>query len=307
MKVLVTGASGFLGNTVINPLIQRGHEIVALNRRTIDQNKVKVSWVKGDIHSPAEIDTIIKTEKPEGLLHLAWDTTHGNYWNSNRNLCWTAASLYLAESFIRHGGKRIVVAGTSAEYKWGHNRLLEENKSEFSPDSLYGINKYSLREIIQASTILNDVSWAWGHIFNIFGPGEKRERLIPRVIVKLLNDEKIIFDDGMLYRDFLYVDDAGSAFAALFDCNVQGSVNIASGKAISVRYLVQTIAKILGKPGLVQFDEHKSLTTEPAYVVGSVERLRKEVRWSPEINFYQRLQYTCDWWKNSIKENIEEI
>lgn len=304
MKVLVTGASGFLGNTVIKPLIRRGHDIVVLSRLPVDKRSVKdsISWVKGDIHSPAEIEKIIKDEKPDGLLHLAWDTTHGNYWSSNKNLRCTAASLYLAESFIRHGGKRIVVAGTSAEYKWGRNQLLDEKKSEFSPDSLYGVSKHSLREIIQASAIQNDVSWAWGHIFNIFGPGEKKDRLIPRVIVKLLNNKEVIFDDGMLYRDFLYVDDAGSAFAALFDCNVQGSVNIASGKAITVRYLVQTIAKIIGKPDLVQFDGNKTSIAEPAYVVGSVKRLRKEVAWSPKEDFYQRLQSTCDWWRNSIEE-----
>ncbi|MFW2440689.1 MAG: NAD-dependent epimerase/dehydratase family protein [Arenicellales bacterium] len=304
MKVLVTGANGFLGNTVIKPLIERGHDIVALTRSPVDKHSVKyyVSWVKGDIHSPTEIEKIIKDEKPDGLLHLAWDTTHGNYWNSNKNLRWTAASLYLAESFIRHGGKRIVVAGTSAEYKWGQNQLLDENTSEFSPDSLYGINKHSLHEILQASVIQNDVSWAWGHIFNIFGPGEKKERLIPRVIIKLINNEEVLFDDGMLYRDFLYVDDAGSAFAALLDCNVQGSVNIASGKAITVKYLVQTIAKILGKSSLVQFDDNKAPTAEPSYIVGSINKLRREVGWSPNEDFYQQLQSTCDWWRNSLEE-----
>ena len=146
----------------------------------------------------------------------------------------------------------------------------------------------------------NNISWGWGCIFNIFGPLENKERLIPKSIARLLRREKIPFDDGLSYRDFLYVGDAGTAFAAFFKSSVEGVVNIASGQSTSVRYVLQTIADLVDASDLIKFGAVPSNDSEPESVVASVNRLEKEIGWSTKISLRDRLASTCEWWKTTI-------
>ena len=128
MRVLVTGGSGFLGNSLLSALVKDGHEVIALSRNGKPAVEVlrEISWKKSDLLDPLATSEMLNSIRPEGLLHLAWDTSPGTYWNSSQNLRWTGASLYLFEAFAQCGGKRLVVAGTSAEYQWGGEGILDE-------------------------------------------------------------------------------------------------------------------------------------------------------------------------------------
>jgi UDP-glucuronate decarboxylase len=302
LKVLVTGASGFLGRAVTEQLILLGYDVYGLS--TVDHDACgqisKLSWVTADLFSPLDITLLMEKHQFEGLVHLAWDTTHGSYWQSNDNLRWVATSLHLFEAFRIYGGKRIVVAGSSAEYQWGIDPILDENTTKIIPSSLYGVSKNALRSMLESWAPQNNISWGWGCIFNIFGPFEKKDRLIPKNIVRLIRKETIPFDDGLLYRDFLHVDDAGTAFAAFFKSNVEGVINIASGQSTSVRQILQTIAELLDASDLIMFDAVASNDNEPESVIASVDRLKKEIGWSAKISLRDRLASTCAWWKTKI-------
>ena len=115
MKILVTGASGFLGRSVLRPLAERGHEVIAVSQKgeTVGISP-KIKWVRCNLLSHLETKSIIDELRPEGLLHLAWETSHGVYWNSPNNLLWTGSSLNMLEAFSRNGGKRLIIAGSSA-------------------------------------------------------------------------------------------------------------------------------------------------------------------------------------------------
>ena len=302
MKILVTGARGFLGRAVAGQLVKLGHDVYGLS--TVDHNNcdenLKLDWVTADLFSPLEINMIMEKFQFTGLVHLAWDTTPGSYWQSNDNLRWIAASLNLFETFRSHGGKRIIVAGSSAEYQWGKNPVLDEISTPKKPSSLYGVSKNALREVMESWAQLNGISWGWGYIFNIFGPCEKKERLIPKILIKLLHREEIHFDDGLIYRDFLHIDDAGEAFAAFFNSDVEGVVNIASGQSTCVRYILQTIADLVDAPNLIKFGTVSNKHEEPVSVVAAINRLKKEVGWSAKISLQDRLESTCEWWKTTI-------
>jgi len=148
----------------------------------------------------------------------------------------------------------------------------------------------------------NNISWGWGCIFNIFGPLENEDRLIPKSIVRLMRREKILFDDGLLYRDFLHVSDAGEAFAAFFKSKIEGVVNIASGQSTSVRHVLQIIADLLDASDLIKFGEVDINDNEPESVIASVNRLEKEIGWSTKASLRDRLASTCEWWKTTINQ-----
>ena len=286
MKVLVTGATGFVGRNVTVSLERVGHKVVGVGRSRLD------------LLNPAAVETFLEAERVEGLVHLAWDTTPGAYWETPENLKWAAASLFLLESFARHGGQRAVVAGTSAEYQWGGDADLDETCSSLRSASLYGVSKDSLRRLLEFWSPRAGVSLGWARIFCPFGPHEKSERLIPRLISRLQEGERIPFDSGSLIRDFLHVVELGDAFAALFDSEVQGAVNLASGEALTIREVVTIIGEVLGRLNQIEFNTLTDPEGQAPRIVASVERLRNEVNWCPSLTTRKRLAETCEWWVN---------
>ena len=292
MKVLLTGANGFIGKEVHRALLQRGYEVLApASGHSAGERSDSL-----DLLNSESIEPYLAKEKPQGLIHFAWDTTPGAYWGTSANLTWAAASLQLLEIFARHGGKRAVLAGTSAEYEWGGDQLLCEKTSPLVPDSLYGVSKDSVRRILETWAPGAGVSLAWGRIFCPFGPHEKEVRLIPKLINKLRVGAEIPFDSGSLVRDFLYVEDLGAAFAALFDSEVEGPVNLASGEALTIREVLMTLGDALERSGQIHFDALPDPEGQAPFLVASIKRLRDEVGWSPSQGTRQRLVETCQWW-----------
>lgn len=306
--VIVTGASGFLGRHVVERLVARGHEVHAFGRGVLPRDSRGVRGHRVDLLDPAEALAAVDAVRAEGLIHLAWETVHGGYWSSPSNLDWTAASLRLVRGFRERGGRRLVVAGSSAEYDWTEPSPLEEERSPLRPLGLYGRCKNALREVLDAWAPQAGMPWAWGRIFNLYGPFEKPERLVPRVIRTLDEGRTLPFDDGGLVRDFLHVEDAADAFAALYESEVQGPVNIASGNAVTVRDVLDAIAAALERPGGIEFGALQRPPDAPARVVASVRRLREKVGWSPRRSLREGLGETCDWWrslKNACESTLE--
>lgn len=303
--VLVTGAGGFLGRNVLPTLLRRGWEVHATSRHAPSSAGAEtVRWHEVDLLDRAGVRSLVQTVRPAGLVHLAWDTTHGAYWKSPANLEWTAASLHLLHDFAAAGGRRVVVAGSSAEYEWGSEEPLDEMRSRLCPDSPYGACKNALRQIVEAWAPGAGVSWAWGRIFNLFGPEDKPVRLLPKVMRTLIEGKSLPFDDGRLVRDFLHVADAGDAFGALFASEVQGAVNVASGEPVAIREVVTTIASALGATGQLAFDAQPAPAGQPARVVAATARLRDEVGWQPAAGLAQRLGETCAWWRAQSARSV---
>lgn len=294
MKILITGANGFIGKPTAHSVVELGHEVLA-------PRSLESSPENGlDLLDPAAVETYLRRHRPDGLIHLAWDTTPGAYWETPANLTWTAASLRLLEAFARHGGRRAVVAGTSAEYSWKTSDPLDEEKTPLKPDSLYGVSKDSLRRIIEAWAPAAGLSFAWGRVFCPYGPREKASRLIPKLITRLESGESLPFDSGNLTRDFLHVDELGSAFAALFDSGFEGAVNLASGEDLTIREVLAQLGRDLNCFDQIYFDQLPDPEGQPARVVASNERLKTAIGWTPSKSNEERLTETCLWWREHL-------
>jgi nucleoside-diphosphate-sugar epimerase len=300
--ILLTGASGFIGTQVLAALLRRGHSVHAIDRKKPSGiDNAGVTWHSVNLLDRDSIAALLESVRPEGLIHLAWETKHGFYWRSPSNLEWLSASLLMLHDFSRFGGKRVVIAGSSAEYQWGGLDDLNETESPIIPDSLYGASKNALREVTEKWAAEVSMSWAWARFFNVFGPGEESARLLPRVTCTLLDGKLLPFDSGAIVRDFMHVADAGDAVAALFQSEVQGPVNIASGEALSVHDVISIIANHLHAGDLVAFKTQPDQAELPARVVACVDRLRHEVKWQSQASLASRLSETCEWWRVAKK------
>lgn len=98
-------------------------------------------------------------------------------------------------------------------------------------------------------------------------------------------------------RDFMHVADVAGAFVALLDSSVQGTINVASGHATTIRDVVRTIAAKLERPDLLELGARPTPPQEPPLLLADVRRLREEVRFSPRFTLDQGLTDTIAWWR----------
>lgn len=312
-RVLVTGSSGFIGRRALQALCDRGFEVHALttdrNRTAMlaelsEQSRKDVTFHQCDLFNRDALLDSVREVSASHLLHFAWDTTHGKFWTTPNNLTWVAASANLFRSFAESGGKRIVAAGTCAEYLWT-DETLSERHSPCRPSTLYGTCKNSLQEILLKYASDASLTAAWGRIFFLYGPNEGRDRFVSSAILHLLAGKPFEMTHGRQVRDFLHVDDVALAFVTLLDSELHGIVNVGSGEARELREIVSAIGRILNRSELIRLDAKPAPPTEPGRIVPDIGILRDELGFRPRFSLEAGLSHTVEWWRR--RERRQEL
>ncbi|MEG1553046.1 MAG: NAD(P)-dependent oxidoreductase [Kiritimatiellia bacterium] len=284
-RVLLTGATGLIGKELIAPLKSAGFEIYAI---TIDETNLTngVHWIKGDLFDETFVARTVADVKPYYLLNMAWATT-GDYLASNINYNFLAAGIHLIQQFAKNGGERAVFAGTCFEYAF-REAPLKEDETLDPNKTTYTFCKHQLHEITARFCQSNDISLGYGRIFYVYGNGESKTRLTGMLIDKLSNNEEITIKSGPLIKDYIYAKDIANAFVRLLDSNVQGAVNICTGKGIRIGDYARAIAKALNKEPLLKFTD--DCAGQPAVIVGDNTRLTTEVGYTIQYDLETALK-----------------
>jgi nucleoside-diphosphate-sugar epimerase len=300
-RVLVTGARGFIGRHTLSPLLAGGFEVHALTSAEppIDM-PAQVRWHRVDLLAAGAPASLMAEVRPSHLLHLAWCTKPGSFWNTLENLDWVAASVALLRAFGAAGGQRAVVAGTCAEYAWQRETHCSEQLTPVEPATLYGAAKHGLHSVAQAWARQTGVALAWGRVFHLYGPYEHPQRLVGGVARALVRGEEARCTHGQQVRDFLYAPELGDAFAALLASDVSGALNMASGEPVRVADVVAAIATATGHPELVRLGALPANPDEPERLTAEVRRLREEVGWAPALDLRQGAEWTVSWWRHAL-------
>ena len=283
-RVLVTGASGFIGGRVLEPLVERGFEVHAVSRsQPAGAVDGRVRWHAGDLLDPTSRRRVVADAAASHLLHLAWYAEPGAFWAARENAAWVSASVDLIDAFAAAGGRRVVAAGTCAEYDWTdvHGPLAEH--APIAPATFYGTCKDATRRVIEGLAAQAGFSQAWGRVFFLYGPGEDERRLVGSVARKLVDGERAPTSEGTQIRDFLHVDDVARGFAALVDADVEGPVNIGSGERVSVREVVDAIADAAGARELLDVGAVPMREGDPDELVADATVLRSLPGGTPRI------------------------
>lgn len=307
-KVLVTGASGFIGNACIDALAESGqYEIHAISLRKHDHVKQGVFWHLLNLHDYQATRELMTQVRPSYLLHLAWHTTPGDFWHSEENYKWLQTSTDLLKTFASAGGKRCVISGSCAEYSTGTGHCLED-VTPLNPATVYGQCKNDLHSMQKVFCTQAGLSCAWGRIFYIYGPHEPRQKLVSSVVLPLLKREPARCSHGMQIRDYMYIEDVASAFVALLGSDVEGAVNIASGQPLALKEIIFKIADKLDGHSLVQFGVRPVVDNEPESLTADINRLSREVGWQPGYSLDEGLDLTIKWWKEQLsKKGLESL
>jgi nucleoside-diphosphate-sugar epimerase len=303
-RVLVTGATGFIGRHCLPALKAKEFEIHATFRENQPSFDEEIHWHQADLLNDSQTKLLLETLCPTHLLHFAWYAEPKLYWTSPENLRWLEASVNLLRYFAGNGGKRVVMAGTCAEYDWSDG-ICAEYTTMLAPKNLYGSCKNMLHTTLTNFAKQSNLSEAWGRIFFVFGEDEPSEKLISATINRLQNGEKVLLLSETQIRDFLHVADVGEAFVALLESEVSGAVNIASGKEIEVRDIIKNIAKILQKEDLLEFGEPQNAVDYPPQLVAETRILNHEVGWQPAKSFDERLKQLISIKQEEFKERVQ--
>ncbi len=298
-RVLVTGATGFIGRQCLPLLKKRGFEICAISSKKIITNAENVHWIQLDLLNYRDFNPLLVDLKPTHLLHFAWMAEPGKYWTSKDNLAWLKTSIDLVQAFALSGGKRAVFAGTCAEYDWTAQEF-KEYATPCLPQTLYGTCKLALQLVLESLSKEMALSQSWGRIFHLYGPHEHAQRFVPAIINGLLQKKDIPCSHGEQIRDFLHVSDVADAFACLLDSSVEGVVNIGSGQAMTLKQVIHKIAEQLDGLDHVQFGALPAPKNDPAFLVPDTRRLQEELGWNPRFNLEQGLADAISWWKTRI-------
>ncbi|WP_020592691.1 NAD-dependent epimerase/dehydratase family protein [Kiloniella laminariae] len=303
-RILVTGGNGFIGQHSVTALQTAGHEVIRLLRNAPSPADEKTGCIiVGDLLRDGEPERIARDVRADLLVHLAWETEHGQFWHAEINRRWETQSVRLVEAFWNSGGIKAVCAGTCAEYDWnalGPNKDLDEEDSSLVPATLYGQSKFSCFKTLNDKSVAGAGALAWGRVFLLFGRGETPGRFIPSIMRALLANKEAPMSSGKQVRDFLDSRDVGAAFAALALSEVEGAVNISSGEGRSLLSVARMIADKLGNRDLLRPGTYPDREGEPHRLVGCNKKLIGEVGFSSRYSLEQGLDHSLSYWKHQM-------
>jgi nucleoside-diphosphate-sugar epimerase len=295
-RVLVTGASGFIGWHCLMPLRERGFEVHAVARTLPADAQPDVTWHRADLLEAGVAADIVERVRPTHLLHLAWFVTPGKVIASPLNYGWVAVSVDLLEAFVAAGGARAVMSGSAYEYDWAEGTCVE-GTTPLVPDTVYGSCKAALYLLATSIARESDLSLAWVRPFFLYGPREHPDRLVASVARALLDGEPASTSHGRQRRDYLHVQDVADATVAVLDSTLVGPVNIGSGRAVELREIVTRIGALVGRPDLLRVGAIPARPNDVPLVVADTRRLSTELGWRPRFDLAAGLEATVAWWQ----------
>lgn len=303
MRVLITGGTGFVGSHVARLAAADGHEVTLILRPSTERWRLwdierRATVAVCDPSIPGSLAAALESSRPELCVHLAWEGSPGGGPSASGNVGALAFSLELVRSLARTGCGRLVAAGSCFEYEEGSQPHLEHDP--VSARDLYTLCKSAAHQIMAELCHLEGMTMAWPRIFYTYGPYENRHRLVPSVIIALLEGRPIATTAGGQVRDYLHVEDVAGAIWAIALGPVTGPVNVASGTAVTVREVVGELGRSLGRPDLLRIGELAYRANEPMTIRADVQMLRERVGWTPKYDLRSGLAQTIAWWRAAL-------
>lgn len=299
MKILITGANGFLGSGLVRSAIQKNYDVMAISR---DDNNIRhlldrISFVK-QTEDYLSYKTEILNFQPDAVIHFAWDG--GNAYADVNSLKQFSVNIPMIVSLLSvfHNEKKkpfFIGLGSFSEY--GNFTSSAHEYTKENPQTYYGLAKNQAKNITQMFCEKNDMDWCWVRPCYTYGENDVKTRVIPRVITSLLNNKTIELDDCSTIIDYLHVDDFSEGVLSLLECGKKipdGVFNICSGREYVLKNLIDLIVQKIpeANPSLIKFNIKNLRDGFSKYHCGSNSKIKDVTGWSPSINIDEGLDKT---------------
>lgn len=278
MKILVTGATGFIGQYVIRELLKKPNlEVIAITRNVSHASTLdfysRVKFLEMDLANlkPEVSESLADVE---AVIHLAWDglPNYKESFHIEKNLF---DNYKFCKQLIESGVKNLTVVGTCFEYGMVDGCLNENMHPE--PNNAYSIAKDSLRKFIEQLKIKNSFSFKWVRLFYMYGAGQAKNSLISQLEQAIeRRDKEFNMSGGEQLRDYLPVSDvAANIVSCSLQTEISGIINCSSGKPISVRGFVENYLKERNVDMKLNLGYYPYADYEPMAFWGDNSKLRR--------------------------------
>jgi UDP-glucose 4-epimerase len=301
MKLLVTGGAGYIGSVTVEQLIHQGHEVVVFDNLYQGHRAAvhpSATFVQGDLADPAQISAAIAEHRPEAIMHFAAYSLVGEsmqkpfkYLHEN-----TTNGMNLMEAMVEHGVKKFILSSTANLFEQPERLPISESE-RINPGSPYGESKFILERALHWLERTHGVQHACLRYFNAAGATPERGEdhspelhLIPLVLQVALGQRESISifgddyptPDGTCVRDYIHVIDLAQAHILALAALDRGSCtyNLGNGQGFSVKEVIETARAITGHPIPAQVLPRRA--GDPAVLIGSSEKIRRELGWEPK-------------------------
>jgi nucleoside-diphosphate-sugar epimerase len=279
-KVLITGASGFIGSHIAECLLKYDFQIMALKRSATDCWRCKefydkIKWIDLDVDGAWKNSIVIF--KPTIIIHGAWIGVEANEREELslqiKNITFLTELLEIARSAKTD---KFISLGSQAEYGIINGKINEEAKA--NPVTAYGSVKIASMHICKSFCEQNNINWIWLRIFSIFGEKESKNWLIPSMIYKMRKAAEVDFTEGNQKYAYLYVRDFAEIIKNIVLQFVRSGVyNISSDKTITVKELVSTIGRKLNSSSRLNWGALPYRVNQSMHIEGDMSRLMNEI------------------------------
>ena len=302
MNVLITGGAGYIGGTVATILMEAGHRVTVLDslvHSKAEELPKGAEFVELDIADRTQVETLLRTLKPDGILHFAALIEAGEsmqkpatYFQNN-----TAGTLALLEAMHTTGVNKLVFSSTAAVYGEPKSVPIDED-AQLLPTNAYGESKLLVEYMLPWFGRVYGLRYASLRYFNVAGAlphrGEAHEpetHIIPLILDVALGrrDKILIFGedydtpDGTCIRDYIHVVDLAAAHIlalGALDTRDHLVCNLGNGQGFSVKEVIESARRVTGKPIPVEVRDRRP--GDPARLVASSTRAHTELGWQPK-------------------------
>lgn len=299
-RVLVTGATGFIGSALVSYLQKRNARVLGISRKRTPESYAL------DITNKNTFDAFIKKNKPYAVYHLAGETLvesgqEDPYKTFRTN---TLAALNVLEACRRHSVARIIVASTVHVYTDTPIPYKEEDPPK--PSRPYETSKTCADLIAQSYADAFGLPVVIPRFINIYGPGDLHfSRIIPKTIRSVLQGQPPKMWGGGAVREYLYIDDALRAYDLLGQMDEQKLernriFNFGTGEGISVHDLMTKIIQLSGTKLTIQKISEGRADELPIQQVSWV-KARRVLGWEPRTRLHEGLTKTIAWYRRYLE------
>jgi UDP-glucose 4-epimerase len=304
LRILVTGGAGYVGGTVAELLLQKGHEVAVYDNLChghLSMVPAKAEWIEGELADRSKLEQVFSSRTFDGVMHFAALIEAGEsmkkpelYFRNN-----SASTLTLCEAMLAQGVTRLVFSSTAAVYGEPESTPIRED-APLRPTNAYGESKLLVEQMLTWLNRVHGFRYASLRYFNVAGAVEGRgeahepeSHLIPLILDVALGKRQSIkifgqdypTPDGTCIRDYVHVQDLAHAHLLAFEALVNRDrliYNIGNGQGFSIREVIESARRVTGHP--IPVEEAERRPGDPAVLIASSEKIERELGWKREFD-----------------------
>lgn len=283
MKFLVTGATGFIGKSLVNLLLDQGHSILAISRtENFELQQDKITWIQSALQLNESAMNRIREFEPEVLIHLAWEKIPDfSYETSVENLYHQMA--FFRNIFKIDSLEKIIVTGSCWEYNKKIGFCVETENVVSS--NYFTWAKNSLRDFLQFECLQNNITLIWARVFYVYGPDQRKESLLPTVIQNIQNNVEPTIRTPSNANDFIYIDDVTEGLLHFARQKIpSGIYNLGWGKSTSIIDIIATIESIMHHSNKITSTLVENMPIKDTDFWAEMSRTREKLNWGPQTS-----------------------